>query len=390
MSNKTSSLKPVLLAIDDGHSEIKIAFLNKKGTVENFSFPARVTNGVVECDIQNNLPVDIYALSDSDTPSISNSKSFTVLKRGQMGWDGINSARSRDYPVSDRNRILVHHAIHEYLKKSGHDFQGDPVSLIIGTTLPYGDFYIHNNQGSVEKNTQLIEEKKRNLLKPVFTYDHTKGALQLKQPNYSLDKQLILSEGLAAFYSMMFNIDANKNLELNQEFARHFEFGSRFMLVDIGGKTTDVIFGNWHGNHDNPTTEIKISSSLDMGVLTICEALKNMLPQQEEIRGVKISDPESALLQKRIPYYGSVVDISRYIDQCCEDFIQKLKKELSYLVQEESEMAAIIFVGGGTEIMLPYIRQYFDKRLLITPQNSQFANVNGLLNMLCLYAGHNQ
>ncbi|GBQ77243.1 StbA family protein [Acetobacter malorum DSM 14337] len=371
----TAATNDVLVAIDDGHSETKVVTFEggTTGAFQEWSFASRTTPGFEEVQADGSAPPNFYALlkGDDKEPSPTAQEQMTVINRGRLGWGGVDESRDPNYPTSPRNRVLVHHALHTIAaSKPGARFE-------ISTTLPYSDYHLAGN-GKVNK--ELVEAKKLNLSLPVLAYDTETPELALKPCPYTVADQIVMSEGTAAFFDLVWNYDG-KTISNNNDFLERFAYGSgRFVLVDIGGKTTDVVAGTASKSNPAPMLELSTSKSLDMGALGLAHELQDALIESHGVK--RVSDPENVLLTRTLSRFGRPVDVSDLVAKVSASFIKRLRTKISYAVGEESELSAIIFVGGGTELMREHIKGIYHDDLMVIPAEPRFANARGMAKFL--------
>lgn len=371
-----TSLLP--LAIDDGTCEIKIAFLDRENRLTLHSFPTRALSKIRKVDNHT-----LYDLFDDTLPVSKKNITYGIpYLEAQDEEDGV---RNGNYPFSEQNRVLVHHGIIQYLDRI--ERTGQAVSLIIGTGLSYEDAFVFDPQGGFTKNETLAIRKKKSIADPVYRCDLACDPISFRKPFYTINHHLIISGGIAAFYALMFRIGIKGTVELDKDFSKRFEKRSRFVLVDIGDKTTSVIFGNWNGQGNDFIKEIRNCATLNMGMADIYKELSALLSRQPAIKGIRLGDREVevALMEKQVSYYGERIDITVHVNQCYRNFIEKLYLELQYPLCEGIKPVVIIFTGGGAEAMASFFKERFDPETIMIPKLGRFANVVGLLSMLLLY-----
>lgn len=366
-----------IVGIDDGHSETKIASFRDgaTGPLETWSYASRTTIGYEEIGMNGGTPPNFYALLDSadDIPPPHKTRQLTVIERGKRGWVGADGSRDPDYAVSDRNRVLVHHALHMIAAKHpGCAFE-------IATTLPYSDFYLPGGQPDRERTAA----KKANIAKPVWAYDAGTPELALCRSDYQLASHSVISEGIAAFFDCMFTYDGESRLSVNSDFASRFETGEDFVLVDIGGKTTDVVAGVWNGSGAaGPTIRVGASRSIDLGMLGVAADLAGEIIREHGVRSV--NDPELVMMRGILPLYGKSCDVSELVAKVRSRFVNRLRESLGFALGDIAELSAIIFVGGGTETLRENITGEFRPEQLVIPDTPRFANALGMAKFLKL------
>ncbi|WP_234625026.1 ParM/StbA family protein (plasmid) [Agrobacterium rosae] len=361
----------ILVAIDDGHSEIKVAYFENgtSGPIKNFSFPSRTIRGWEEMDATGAAPPDAYFAFDvanANPADLAQASPMLVVNRGRSGSDNEN--RTHDYPTSDRNRVLVNHALHTIAA-------GRNVSFTLATALPYSDFHM---PASGKHNVELIAKKKENIAKSVMAIEPR--TLKPKTTTYSIDDQAVFSEGVATFFDCMMGYDGS-SVQSNKEFAARFEHSTSYAVIDIGGKTTDIVFGSWSGNFaDQTMIKTKASTSLKEGTLDAADQLGELIKQKLELR--RVSDPEKALFNKQISVFGELHDVSAEADIVLDALYLKIREPLLRHLEDASDLAYVIFVGGGSMLLKEKIRTLFNPSVVLIPAQPQFANANGMLKVM--------
>lgn len=365
----------VTVGIDDGHSEIKVAYLSEgtTGTIKEFSFPSRVVDGYVEMDTDGGMPANFYVLPDDQNasgPIPPNAVTMTVLRRGQAGsTSGAGSIDPR-YATSFRNRVLVKHA----LWLLSEEFPN--ATFDIRTTLPYSDFY----KPGGGKNDALIDAKIANVARPAMRVRASGASTEMVPEPFTLGTHVIQSEGLAAFFDLMLDYDPKKGLTPDASFAERFEDDATgFLVVDVGGKTTDVVFGDWRMN-EHPRLMPQKSRSLEYGVLGLSERFGLLLSARLE--GVKVPDPEAVLMSRKVRRFGSAVDVGDLVDHEARSYGKEIFAQIAQPLKEaETYLSAVVLVGGGSQVLGPTLKEEFGKWSVLQPSEPRFANARGLLKL---------
>ncbi|KXV69216.1 hypothetical protein AD951_07710 [Acetobacter malorum] len=373
---KPAAAERVFVGIDDGHSEIKVAYFadGRAGEIKEFSFPSRVVDGYVEMDTDGGMPPNFYVLPDDASAAGGaippNAVTMTVLRRGQAGsTSGAGSIDPR-YATSYRNRVLVKHALWLLAE------QFPNATFDIRTTLPYSDFY----KPGGGRNDALIEAKIANVARPAMRVRAEGTAATLVPEPFTLGSHVVQSEGLAAFFDLMLAYDPKGGLTPDAEFAARFEDDATgFLVVDVGGKTTDVVFGDWRMN-EHPRLMPQKSRSLEYGVLGLSERFG--LVVSAALDGVKVPDPESVLMSRRIRRFGASVDVGEHVDREAASYGKEIFSQIAQPLKEaETYLSAVVLVGGGSQVLGPTLREEFGKWAVLQPNEPRFANARGLLKL---------
>lgn len=357
-----------LLAIDDGHSETKCAWLDPDGgALRVSSFPSRTIRGYEELDPSGRGAPNVYATYDEERPSDTGSyEMMMVVPRGRLSADkGEN--RTQDYPTSDRNRVLVHHAM--------HTLEAGAVDFTIGTTLPHSDW--HGPGG--RRNDALIAAKKRNVRKAVHVFD--RDELRPVPAAHRVAEHSVYSEGTAAFFDAVLEFAPEGGVRVNEAFAERFAAVNAFLVVDIGGKTTDLVYGSWSGDiADAPMINVAMSQSLDVGALGAADQLEHEIRKAFDVRGVV--DREAALFTREVPIFGKRRDVGALCDAAGRKLFDRVREAVRLHAGDGSHLAYVVFVGGGTELLRGQILEMFAPDLVHIPDEPRFANARGMLKMM--------
>lgn len=357
------------IAVDDGHSETKIAYLRDgaSGPIVTRSFPSRTARGLIEVDAHGGAGANAYRTYDEDERVASDDGDIIMIVPRGRNAEETGDNRTQEYPTSDRNRALVHHALH-LVAPAG-------AQLRIGTTLPYSDFH---QPVTGAHNVRLIEAKKTNIAKPVRLIDR-QSLKSLPQP-YAIADHGVYSEGVAAFFDCMLTLE-NGALSLNEPFCERFGYVSSFAVVDVGGKTTDIVYGTWSGNpEDQPMINIAQSESLKAGVLDAADDLESKIKNEFSVRSVV--DREQALINRKVPIYGVLRDISHLADAALKPLATRIREAVYRHAEDGSGLAYVIFVGGGSVLLQQHLEVLFDPSLVYMPSEPRFSNARGVLKVM--------
>lgn len=363
-----------LVAIDDGHSETKVAYFSgaNTGAILTTSFPSRTLRGYNQVTADGTAVKNVYAVYEHAEPPVpENFEVMTVLQAG-ASVDGQSENRVADYPFSDRNRTLVHHALHSI---------GSSGDLKIATTLPYGDF--HDAQTGAQK-VRDIARKKENLGKAVWSFDRSSRVLLPMRAGYRITDQSVYSEGVAAFFDQMLGYDGS-SITLDEQFASRFRYVQDWLVVDVGGKTTDLVYGSWTGDpSDGPTINVQKSESLHCGLLDAADELRDLIKARFGIK--RVADPERCLLEGTVYHLGDMTDITDLTMEAKNHLFSKIREPIMRKADDGSGLAYIIIVGGGATLLREHMTAQFPEKLTRIPEDPRFANARGMLKLMRLDA----
>lgn len=302
------------VVIDDGSSFVKCCHLI--GEVESLeSLPARVIRKALPSMCMRGFSDASYEI-DGEKFSYSSTAVETIPTNNQ------------EYQSSLHNRVLVHHA----LKKAGINGEVEVV-----TTLPIGQFF--NVDGS--KNHSLIQRKIDNIKGDI---KHLDGS-----DSVTISSCYVLPEGVPAF------VHAKNELSLS---------GSRFLMVDIGGTTTDILIIN----SDNQIENFK---SVNLGALKMIKDFSNQVCTTLELSELTDELAVNGLLN------GSVVGVD--VSDISKSVIRSFEAVVNEAIADFGELRlfdAVIFSGGGANLLNSnYIQAMKTKQ-------PQFDNARGALLLM--------
>ncbi|MFA0156829.1 plasmid segregation protein ParM domain-containing protein [Vibrio sp. 10N.261.46.A3] len=277
------------IMIDDGSNYVKLCF--KSGDVlETQIIPSRV--------IRKALPsMSMAGFSDASYEIDGEKYSFSSTATG------VIPTNNQDYQVALHNRVLINHA----LKKAG--VIGD---VEVVTTLPVGQFF--NVDGS--RNDELIARKISNVKAKVKHLDGSEGV--------DIKSCYVLPEGVPAF------VFAKQELGLT---------GGRFLMVDIGGTTTDILIINGDDQIEN-------FKSVNVGALKMLSEFSTLVCSKLQLSELTDELTIEGLLS------GVVVgvDVSDFAKQVIKSFESMVNESISDF-GELKLFDAVIFSGGGANLL---------------------------------------
>ncbi len=200
-------------------------------------------------------------------------------------------------------------------------------------------------------------------------------------PAYEIASQAVFSEGLAAFFDVMLEWDG-ESVGVCDEFSQRFSPDMpTFAVVDIGGKTTDIVYGTWSGQpEDRPKLNVAMSESLTAGILHAADHLADGLKRRFGIKTVR--DAEQNLGLRSFKVYGEKHDISDLCRQATTDLFAKIRNGVLRHADDGSGLACVVFVGGGAEVLKDDMAGLFPPSMVIVPPKPSFANARGMLKLM--------
>lgn len=333
--------KPSKVSVDNGYARQKVSyFANVDGekTLVSFSYPSRVAWGARNMDMQlSSSGTGIYNVGGSD---------YTV---GEYIEDPID-CRGKDYATSEVNTVLITHS----LVTAG--FAGKEV--ILATGLPFSHYFTKSGP-----DTNFIEAVKNAVAVPK-SIPGTDDASQLPV----IVEHKVFPESTAAFIDYAFDIKTGqlKTIEMPM------------IVADMGGETTDVTRIN-----PGPSPQIDrggSDSAIGLGVLYILESLNDILKSTKSLSHIGPKTLETALLNNNCRIKNQPTDVSEEVQAAKVDTVKKLQLFLNKTIGDAVDVEAILFVGGGAEVLKDVFLSKYDHGVVL--DNPEFSNSRGMLKYL--------
>lgn len=346
MSNSSQAETLRVIGTDDGHDTIKTCLGWDKDTGFQYGYnKSRAVAGleqVVSLGV-NNGAGGAYA---------TEGQRFTIA-------DGQGLLRALDtrmdgYPVSDLNRVLVNHA----LADSGLA----DTSIYLVTGLPVDQYY-----KSSAPNTQLIEDKKASLAKPVERIGAGAGLAHIV-------KQDVVAEAIAAFYDALIHPDGTFDTEIEKLIERR-----PIAVVDLGGKTLDiaVVSENATSFYNNR------SGTANIGVLQLLDKVGERIKAEFQLNtNPPAAFVEAACRTKLYELFGEDKDVSGIVEAATREYLVEVKNFFVSKVGDGADLGAVLFVGGGTALVRSvlgtdtFASVYKGRRFI--PDTPEYANARGM------------
>lgn len=275
--------------VDDGSNYIKVCHV-VEGEEKTLLLPSRVIRKALPSMSMSGFSDASYEI-DSDRFSYSSTATGTI------------PTNNKEYQSSLHNRILVNHA----LKKAGITGEVEVV-----TTLPVGQFF--DVDGS--RNDDLINKKIANIKGNIKHLDGSVGV--------SIFACYVLPEGVPAF------VYAKKELKLT---------GDRFLMVDVGGTTTDILIINGDDQIEN-------FKSVNVGALKMLSDFSSQVCSKLQLSELTDEITINGLLS------GEVV--GEDVSECASKVIRSFEEIVNEAIAEFGELKlfdAVIFSGGGANLL---------------------------------------
>lgn len=301
------------IGCDDGHFGWKGCF----GENKYFYIPSRVSKGfnpVISLgDFNLGVSYDVNGCK-----YICDGQEYEVLEfpiqQGKVEQtDGVFPL----YPLNPINAVLTYHA----LKRMG--FDGD-VSIMTG--LPFLEFY--NEDGSI--NQELINAKKEALAaRTIASHDNK------QLPN--IVSHGVMPEAAGALYDIL--LDWNGDIK---EDVYDYQVVQPIMIVDIGGKTTDI------ATFQHMQVNMKCSTTIKHGALKITHEVSSLLKSHFRLNvEPHVNVVTKAIADKKYHDGEKEVSVADLVQPIINNFVDTLRSEI-FKLASSANIGRIYFVGGGS------------------------------------------
>lgn len=318
--------------VDDGHWGVKA--VDEKGNY--YCIPSRARQGRHVISWQEGGDGGFYTTEEGHV--------YTA----DENMADYENTRFKDYPKSELNRVLVHHA----LARAGAGGK----DVVIATGLPVSYYYLVNG----EVNLPLIDAKVANLSKRV-----TCGP----KPLANIRQNFVTTEAIAAYFDQMIGMDGEE--------APGFEALANAVVgvIDVGGKTTDcaVIYPG------GETVDVQRSGSSDIGVLNLNDRIAQKLMQQFQLDNLPPRLVEEAVATGKLKLAGNIEDVSDLVEAEKEWLAGEIIAANRTKLGSGRDLDAVLIVGGGALVLGEHLSRHYPHSRI--PPDPQFANARGMLKI---------
>jgi len=318
------------IGIDDGFAETDL--VNEKG--QSFVIKSSARSG-------KNQAISVGIGEDSGAQEIGEYRTedgviYTV------GIEDGESTHSNAYPLSDLNRVIVHHAMH----RAG--LSGKKVKICTG--LPVNMFY-----SGYTKNERFTEKKVNNL----------KGRTVLPvngDESIEVIEHIIIPECVAGWFDYLIDDNGKKRdgVDMNAPIA----------VVDIGGNTTDV------AAIVRKEVDLSRSGSIKCGVIHARNDIKKEILDAFDLDELSFSNLDMALSEGKIRIFGKTQDVSEIVTEVKLAIIGRIHRDIELKLGKASEFEKVIFIGGGSIVFDRHISNWFRNFHRVTKPS--IANARGM------------
>ena len=330
MTDRSAGEDIVLAGVDDGYADTKVVTQSTRTRVASCARAGH--HGLSWLGNSEDAVVGGYE---------TNGRSFTI-------GDFIDAEETRfdDYPSSDLNRVVIHHA----LRLAG--LAGQRVKIATG--LHISGYYIGN-----ERNEEAIRRKREALMLPVTPVDGTKTA--------DIVDHVVLPEAVAAWFDYAFD-------DLGREIVIEGPCG----VIDVGGKTTDCVTVLPGHQIDHMR-----SGTGNVGVLDIYAMVGARLRAQFGDGVITRNVYDQAVRTGTIKRFGKPYSVQPIVNAAVDDVTERVLREAKRHFGSGADLDVILFVGGGAAFMTKLTSYFPNARVLPDPE---YANARGMYKYLRLNA----
>lgn len=354
MKKTQSNARPRLVADDNGFADHKMVQVGPDGKFLRNKYPTLIQIGGSSLTTVDGGKQDTY-IAEHPVRAEGDKATFVQYTCSAAVTQPLH-VRNQEYPVSEANRVLMHHGLH----KSG--LAGEKVR--IGVTLPFSDFFKADGTPNKELHQRCIDNFMQNNVK-------ADGAAA----NPVIIDVRVYPEALSAFYD--WGLDEEGNITPGYAYLEASD-GS-MLIVDIGGSTTDIVSlrmveGNLLIDHDK-------SGSAKLGVMDAREAIN--LEYQKAFGSGHNSTLSPRMVNriletKALSTPQGTVDWTANVDSVMWTVAQRITGFISQKVGNISEYQVIHVVGGGAVLF----QQWLKEVLAGSSFGSEFSIANGVLKYM--------
>lgn len=340
-----------LVGIDDGHSGIKVCY----GPEKYFYLPSMVSKGFNPTIDLGLGQIGSTSYDISGCKYICDGQDYEVLEfPTQHGKVEFPDSVFPIFPLHPINSVLIHHA----LKRVG--LKGD-VSIMTG--LPFLEFF--NETGAI--NESLVEKKKIALSgREISAYDDKKLAKILDHS--------VMPEATGSLYDLLLDFNGNTIDELYE-----YQKKQPVMIVDIGGKTTDI------ATFQHMQVMMKCSTTIKHGALLITREVSETLKSNFRLNVAPNINVVIKAINNRTYHDGEKeINVSKIVDPIVNSFVDTLRSEIFRIATTEN-IGRVYFVGGGSIQFKAPLQEMFDNSQnpkAIFVDKPEYSNARGFYKAL--------
>lgn len=329
MSEKNAGGNFLMVGVDDGYAETKVVSRGEKVRIASLA------------------RAGLFGLSSMGSDDKvggsyeTGGRKFTVSEKIEG-----DETRFDDYPISELNRVIIHHA----LRLAG--MGGKKIKLATG--LQVSNYF----KGDV-RNEEFIALKQESLMKEVKALD---GG-----PCADIVEHIVLPEAVASWFDYAYD-----------EKGAQIEMEGPCGVIDVGGRTTDcvtVLEGHLIDHARSGTGET--------GVMDIYESIATKLRAQHGDGIISRKVLDLAIRTGSVKRFGKPQNIKSIVQAAIDDITEQVLTEAKRHFGNGAHLDVILFVGGGSAFMTKLTSHFPNAKVMPEPE---FANARGMYKYLKLNA----
>lgn len=345
MKNLKAKAPVSIVVNDNGYAAHKITFLDQ-GRIQGEKYPTSIQSGRAGLSDVDGKNEDIYTVEVGEVV-----QAFTCSSAVTEPLD----LRNDQYPFSEANRVLTHHALH----RTGHS----GARVVLGITLPFRDYYKNDGTQNSETQKRAIENFETNNVA-----SHNGSRVEVV-------KAFVFPEAFCAFYDWGLG-DQGEPLERMNEIA---EGEGSVLVVDIGGSTTDIVSVRFPGG--DVRLDHKHSGTKKVGVLNVRERLTGAYQNRSgggHEHVLSNSRAERLLATGQLKVGSHVEDFKAERASAIREVTGDILNYMLTTAGSLSQYDVIIVVGGGAILF----KEELTKMLPHAVISDEFANSRGALKYM--------
>jgi plasmid segregation protein ParM len=329
VSEKNPSVNFLLAGVDDGYAETKVVSRGDKVRIASLA------------------RAGLFGLSSMGSDDKVGG-SYETSGRKFTVSDKIEGDETRfdDYPISEMNRVIIHHA----LRLAG--MGGKKVKIATG--LQFSNYF----KGDV-RNEEFIALKQESLLKEVKALD---GA-----PCAEIVEHIVLPEAVASWFDYAYD-----------EKGSQIEMEGPCGVIDVGGRTTDCVTVLEGHQIDHAR-----SGTGETGVMDIYESIATKLRAQHGDGIISRKVLDLAIRTGSVKRFGKPQSIKPIVQAATDEITEQVLTEAKRHFGNGAHLDVILFVGGGSGFMTKMTSHFPNAKVMPEPE---FANARGMYKYLKLNA----
>jgi plasmid segregation protein ParM len=343
------SNNPLIVAVDDGFAYTKVAYFNDASELVTHSIASRGAYATSPMLDNNDQCINTYMVKKPG--ETGHGQMFVVNRNVQNPMD----TRFDEYPYSPLNAAIIHHALHQAGVPDDR-----PIELVV--TLPPRVMYSPAKKAAVDRRADMLTNGEVTRLLDI-TEAEFKGA------SYHIADVKVVSEAVVAQFDYY----------LDHACTPQRQRTGSMVIVDIGGRTTDIAYIMLDDNN-RPVVDHNRTGTEELGVLSILEALHHEINAVLARNGQpQMTEMNFTLMEKAL---SSGMFWQHNVQDARERSIRSVSERVYHAVQKRIGSAydvdAIMFIGGGAEVMAEALRQY---QQVFIPEAPSLANALGALKL---------